>query len=175
MYLANKKQISVINRPYPTEIRSKRLCSVLLIAASLGFASCSDQIDYRGYLPRGSDVQKIHTGLSKTEVLSILGSPSTSSAVEGAGDTFYYISSVVKTTAILEPKVVDREIFAISFDSEQNVQRLAHYGIEDGKIIDFISRKTPTRGSQMSILRGLFGRLGKFGAPDSTTSVPDNL
>lgn len=150
---------------------SKRLCAALFIAASLGLAGCSDQVDYRGYLPRGSDVQKIHPGLSKTEVLSILGSPSTTGTVEGAGDTLYYISSVVETTAIFEPKVVDREIFAIEFDGNQNVRKLAHYGIEDGKIIDYISRKTPTRGSNTSLLRGLFGRLGKYGAPEDT-AVP---
>ncbi len=155
-------------------LKPRRLYPALLIIASLGISACTPQIDYRGYLPRGTDVQKIQTGLSKTEVISILGSPSTTSAVEGAGDTFYYISSVVKTAAILEPEVVDREIFAIEFDADQNVKRLANYGIEDGKIIDFISRKTPTRGSNTSLLRGLFGRIGQFGAPTEST-VPDDF
>jgi len=154
--------------------KPKRLRWALLIAASLGLAACSDQIDFRGYLPRGNDVQKIQPGLSKTEVVAILGSPSTTSVVEGTGDTFYYISSVTKTAAIFEPTVVDREIFAIQFDSEQNVQRLAHYGIEDGKIIDFISRQTPTRGSSTSLLRGLFGRVGQFGAPEDKV-LPDDF
>lgn len=174
MSLPFKNNISSKIYPVAKNPKSRRLCSVILIAASLGLAGCADQIDYRGYLPRGSDVQKIHAGLSKTEVLSILGSPSTTSAVEGAGDTIYYISSVVKSTAIFESKVIDREIFAIHFDTDQNVQRLAHYGIEDGKIIDFISRKTPTRGSDISFLRGLFGRLGQFGAPAESV-LPDNL
>lgn len=150
----------------------KALCSALLIAASLSFAGCTDQIDYRGYLPRGKDVQKIHTGLSKTEVISIMGSPSTTSAAPGSGDTLYYISTVVKTTAILEPQIVDREIFAIHFDPEQNVTRLAHYGVEDGKIIDFISRNTPTRGSEKTLLQTLFGDLGKFGAPVQDNTPP---
>ena len=166
----NRAKINLRQRPF----KSKYLCSVLLITASLGIAGCSDQVDYRGYLPRGNDVQKIHTGLSKTEVVSILGSPSTTSTVEGNGETLYYISSVIKTAAIFEPEVVDREIFAIQFDVDQNVQSLAHYGIEDGKIIDFISRKTPTRGSNTSILRGLFGRIGKFGAPDEP-ALPDDF
>ncbi len=153
--------------------RSKKTRIALLIAAGLFVSSCSDQIDYRGYLPRGTDVQKIQPGLSKTEVISILGSPSTTATVEATGDVFYYISSVVKTTAIFEPKVIDREIFAVHFDADQNVKRLAHYGIEDGEIVDFISRKTPTRGTELSILRGLFGRLGQFGAPDQPAVPPD--
>ncbi len=174
MYLSIRKNISVQNYRRGKKLSSKRLCQTLLVIASLGVAGCADQIDYRGYLPRGTDVQKIQPGLSKTEVISILGSPSTTNTVEGAGDTFYYISSVVKTAAIFEPKIVDREIFAIEFDTDQNVKSLANYGVEDGKIIDYISRKTPTRGSNTSFLRGLFGRLGTYGAPEEP-SVPDDF
>jgi outer membrane protein assembly factor BamE (lipoprotein component of BamABCDE complex) len=174
MYLLHAENISNKNCHRPRNPKPKRLYPALLIIASLGIAACTPQIDYRGYLPRGTDVQKIQTGLSKTEVISILGSPSTTSTVQGAGDTFYYISSIIKTAAILEPEVVDREIFAIEFDTDQNVKRLANYGIEDGKIIDFISRKTPTRGSNTSIIRGLFGRIGQFGAPVEPT-VPDDF
>ena len=158
-------------RALPTR-RPKALFSALLIAATLNIAGCSDQIDYRGYLPRGTDVQKIHTGLSKTEVISIMGSPSTTSAVPGSGDTLYYISTVVKTTAIFEPQIIDREIFAIHFDPDQNVTRLAHYGIEDGKIVDFISRNTPTRGSEKTLIQGLLGGLGRFGAPIQDNTPP---
>ena len=174
MQLSFRKNISYKKYALLKNLKTRHLISTVLIAASLGVAGCSSQIDYRGYLPRGTDVQKIRTGLSKTEVISILGSPSTTNAVEGAGDTFYYISSVVKTAAILEPEVVDREIFAISFDADQNVTRLAHYGIEDGKIIDFITRQTPTRGSNTTFLHSLFGRLGTYGAPKES-NVPDGV
>jgi len=173
MELSLRENISIQNKGVRKILNSKRLCQALLIAASIGIAGCADQIDYRGYLPRGTDVQKIQPGLSKTEVISILGSPSTTNTIEGAGDTFYYISSVVKTAAIFEPKIIDREIFAIEFDTDQNVKSLANYGIEDGKIIDFISRKTPTRGSSTSFLRGLFGRLGTYGSPEESAAPDD--
>ena len=166
MNLVLGKSNSFKNLCISDNAKPRRLSTALLIASSLFIAGCADQIDYRGYLPRGTDVQKIQPGLSKTEVIAIMGSPSTTNTVDGAGDTFYYISSVVKTAAIFAPEVVDREIFAIEFDVDQNVRKLAHYGIEDGKIIDFISRTTPTRGSSTSILRDLFGRLGQFGAPE---------
>ncbi len=173
MNLVLGKNISFINSRVTGKPKSRRLSTALVIASSLFISACADQIDYRGYLPRGTDVQKIQPGLSKTEVIAIMGSPSTTNTVEGAGDTFYYISSVVKTGAIFAPEVVDREIFAIEFDVDQNVRNLAHYGIEDGKIIDFISRTTPTRGSSASILRDLFGRLGQFGAPEEPAGPND--
>lgn len=176
MTLLHRESQAIAPPRHTTDKRAKKVCAALLVAASLGIAACSDQIDYRGYLPRGTDVQKIHTGLSKTEVVAILGSPSTTATTNTNGDTFYYISSVVKTVAIFEPQVIDREVFAIHFDLDKNVQRLAHYGIEDGKIVDFISRQTPTRGTELTLLRSLFGRLGEFGsAPDDEVLLPDDF
>jgi hypothetical protein len=39
------------------------------------------------------------------------------------------------------------------------VQRLANYGIRDGKIFDFISRKTQTGGQDFNYLSGVFNAL----------------
>ena len=36
------------------------------------------------------------------------------------------------------------------------MQRLAEYGMKDGKVFDFISRTTPTGGADLSIINGLF-------------------
>ena len=36
------------------------------------------------------------------------------------------------------------------------MRRLANYGLQDGKIFDFISRTTPTSGQEMSYLTPLF-------------------
>jgi outer membrane protein assembly factor BamE (lipoprotein component of BamABCDE complex) len=36
------------------------------------------------------------------------------------------------------------------------VQRLANYGLQDGRIFDFISRTTPTSGQELSYLTPLF-------------------
>jgi outer membrane protein assembly factor BamE (lipoprotein component of BamABCDE complex) len=36
------------------------------------------------------------------------------------------------------------------------VQRLANYGLQDGKIFDFISRTTTTSGQELSYLTPLF-------------------
>ncbi len=38
----------------------------------------------------------------------------------------------------------------------RQVQRLANYGLQDGKIFDFISRTTPTSGQELSYLTPLF-------------------
>ena len=127
-------------------------------------AACSPVIDYRGYLPKTADIKKLQVGQTKGEVKSLLGSPSTTATVYSKNDSFYYISSVVERFAFYEPKVIDREILAVHFSPENRVLRFGHYGLEDGKVIDVISRETPTRGRELTILQQLFQNIGRFDA-----------
>ncbi len=132
------------------------------LAALAALTGCVPTVDYRGYLPRGDDLQKVQIGMSKSEVEALLGSPSTTATVKYHGDSFYYISSVVEQEAFFKPEVVDRQIFAIRFDESDRVQSFANYGLEDGRIIDFNTRETPTRGKELSILQELFRNVGRF-------------
>lgn len=135
-----------------------------MIAVPAALTSCAPVIDYHGYLPRTEDIRKVRRGQSKAEIQALLGSPSTTATIDREGDTFYYISSVVENLSFLRPRVVDREILAIRFGPDGRVSDFAHYGLEDGKIIDFISRKTPTRGKELTILQQMFQNLGRFGS-----------
>ena len=143
----------------------KRLCLPLTAIALAAMTACSPVkplTDYRGYLPRPEEIQKVQVGMSKAEVQALLGSPSTTATMDQLGESFYYISSVVETQAFLAPNVVDREILAVRFDNEARVSGFAHYGLEDGKIINFISRETPTRGKELSVVQQLFQNVGRF-------------
>jgi len=44
----------------------------------------------------------------------------------------------------------------------KNVERVANYGMEDGKLIDFVSRTTPTAGAESTFLKGMFINLLHF-------------
>ncbi|MEO1613736.1 MAG: outer membrane protein assembly factor BamE, partial [Pseudomonadota bacterium] len=44
------------------------------------------------------------------------------------------------------------------------VTNVARYGIEDGQVIDLITRTTPTYGREITILQQLFGNIGRVGA-----------
>ncbi len=65
-------------------------------------------------------------------------------------------------------------MIAIYFDKNRQVQRLANYGLQDGKIFDFISRTTPTSGQEISYLAPLFKlmqlQLGRQRRRSCTTS-----
>ncbi len=137
-----------------------RVAAGVLLAA--GLAACSPIVDYNGYLPKTEDLQKVQIGQSKAEIQALLGSPSTTATVSREGETYYYISSVTERFAFFAPKVVDREILSISFDRDGRVASFGHYGLEDGKIVNFISRETPTRGRELTMLQELFDNFGRF-------------
>lgn len=128
-------------------------------------AACQPTIDYRGYQPRGDDLAKIQVGMSKADVTATLGSPSTTASIDIEGDSFYYISSKVEQKAFFDPVETERQVFAIRFDKSDRVVSFANYGLEDGKVIDFSTRKTPTKGKELTILQQILGNIGRFKGP----------
>jgi outer membrane protein assembly factor BamE (lipoprotein component of BamABCDE complex) len=51
--------------------------------------------------------------------------------------------------------VVDQRVVGVYFDKTRRVQRLANYGLQDGKIFDFVSRTTPTAGRELNYLQAI--------------------
>ncbi len=98
--------------------------------------------------------------MSKTEVQALLGSPSTTATINYSGDSYYYISSKIETQGFMDPKETERTIFAIRFDQLEQVQSFAQYSLQDGQVINISSRKTPTRGRELTILKQLFSNIG---------------
>ncbi|MFO1089637.1 MAG: outer membrane protein assembly factor BamE [Hyphomicrobiales bacterium] len=138
---------------------SRRTAASLL---ALALAACTPTVSYRGYLPRQQDLDKLRVGMSKSEVEATLGSPSTTATIRTAGDSFYYISSVVEQQAFFDPQETQRKVLAIRFDANDQVESFATYTLEDGQIINMNTRKTPTAGREYTILQQIFSNLGNL-------------
>ena len=52
--------------------------------------------------------------------------------------------------------MVDQRVVAVYFDKNRRVERLANYGIKDGKLFDYVSRTTPTSGGELNYISYLF-------------------
>jgi outer membrane protein assembly factor BamE (lipoprotein component of BamABCDE complex) len=141
----------------------------LFIALVFLSASCSPIVEIRGYVfdEKLLDQIKVNETISN-DVMDILGSPSTTSAIDAS--TWYYIYSKAETVAFYHPTVTDRRVLAVSFDDDNKVNNLKYYGLEEGKIISYVDRTTPTRGRELTVLQQLFGNLGRLGAG----SLPGN-
>jgi outer membrane protein assembly factor BamE (lipoprotein component of BamABCDE complex) len=132
---------------------------VALLAMSLAGCGGLQQTFQRGYVVPEGALEQIPLGSSQEQVLIVLGTPSTVATV--SGEAFYYISQRgQKAAAFLPQKVVDQRVVAVYFDKERRVTRLADYGVQDGKIFDFVSRTTPTGGNELSYLTYLFKVIG---------------
>jgi outer membrane protein assembly factor BamE (lipoprotein component of BamABCDE complex) len=147
---------------------SRRL--FLFAAVALVAAACQPTVDYRGYQARSGDLEKIQVGMPKSEVEALLGSPSTTASIALQGDSYYYISSRMEQTAFFDPKETERQVFAVRFDANDQVVSFANYGMEDGQVVDFSSRRTPTRGKELTIVQQLLGNIGRFKGPGRTSS-----
>ena len=135
----------------------------LFIALVFLSASCSPIVENRGYVfdEKLLDQIKVNETISN-DVMDILGSPSTTSAIDAS--TWYYIYSKAETVAFYHPTVTDRRVLAVSFNDDNKVKNLKYYGLEEGKIISYVDRTTPTRGRELTVLQQLFGNLGRLGA-----------
>ncbi|HEX5845833.1 MAG TPA: outer membrane protein assembly factor BamE [Rhodoplanes sp.] len=119
----------------------------------LGFllSGCISQTYQRGYLLPEGALEQIQLGASQEQVLIILGTPSTVATV--SGEVFYYISQKAQQTSFLPQREVDRRVIAVYFDKGRKVERLANYGIKEGRVFDFVSRTTPTGGQELNYVQ----------------------
>ena len=152
-----------MGRPRFDIARSRRLALVLTlaVAAMLTAAGCGrfTETYQRGYVLPDGALEQIPIGASQDQVLIVLGTPSTVATV--SGEVFYYISQrTERQAAFLHREVKDQRVIAVYFDKERKVQRLANYGVKDGKVFDFISRTTAAGGAESSYLGYLFNIFG---------------
>ena len=126
----------------------------LIVALALPLGGCFGETFQRGYVLPDGALEQIRLGASQEQVLIVLGTPSTVATV--SGEAFYYISQrAERPVSFMPTTVTDQRVIAIYFDRDRRVQRVAAYGIKDGKAFDFISRTTPTAGSDLDFINSL--------------------
>ncbi len=132
--------------------------------------ACSPtQVITHGAVITQDQIDLIPVGSSKDQVLLALGSPSTQGNFDA--EAFYYISQKKKRQyAYSKGEIVDQRILAVYFDPEGYVAQVANYGIQDGRLFDFISRTTPTGGKDLTFLGQILAGPSKGG-----TSIPQVL
>lgn len=133
-------------------------------------AACGQDPVVRGYVQDDRALEQIKPGTSAEGVVLVLGTPSVVSTVGGKG--YYYITQkVAQRYQFMNPSITDQRVLAVHLDAKNKVERVANYGLEDGKLFDFISRKTPTGGDELSFVRQLL-KASNLSAPGQTSVQP---
>jgi outer membrane protein assembly factor BamE (lipoprotein component of BamABCDE complex) len=135
-----------------------RIAAVAALCGALLGGCIFTETYSRGYLLPEGALQQVPIGATQEQVLIVLGTPSTVATV--SGEVFYYISQrAERPVAFMPQEVTDQRVIAVYFDKDRRVQRIADYGLKDGKLFDYVSQTTPTGGTEMSLLAPIFGLL----------------
>ena len=134
-----------------------------MVALGVLLGGCFSETYQRGYILPDGALEQIPIGSTQEQVLIVLGTPSTVATL--SGEAFYYISQrSERPIGFMPQQVVDQRVVAIYFDKGRRVERLANYGLKDGKVFDFISRTTPTGGKDQNFLGQMLSGVGNIGA-----------
>jgi outer membrane protein assembly factor BamE (lipoprotein component of BamABCDE complex) len=137
----------------PFRMAAARVAATVALAILLG--GCFSETYQRGYIIPEGALEQIPIGSTQEQVLIVLGTPSTVATV--SGEAFYYISQrAERPIGFMPQQVVDQRVVAVYFDKNRRVERLANYGLKDGRVFDFVSRATPTGGKDVAYLNALF-------------------
>jgi outer membrane protein assembly factor BamE (lipoprotein component of BamABCDE complex) len=141
------------------------IASVIL---GFGLVACAPEIHYRGNTPEADRLALIKPGAqTREQVVRLLGSPTMVATFDK--DTVLYLGQKTRTVTFREPEVLERTIVAIGFGKDGRVASVEKYSLADGKVVQLVSRTTPTPGRQFSIMQQLIGNFGRF---DDTTKEP---
>ncbi|MFK5978864.1 MAG: outer membrane protein assembly factor BamE [Rhizobiaceae bacterium] len=128
---------------------------VVALPAISGLTGCTtEQVMRHGAIISSDQLDLIPVGSSRDQVLLALGSPSTTGQFNS--EVFYYISQTkVKRYTYQKSRITEQQVLSVYFDDANTVNRVAKYGLQDGKVFDFISRTTPTSGLDYTFLTQL--------------------
>lgn len=147
------------------------LCVAALLAGSSLLSACNtagvldmSETFKQGYVVDEQTLALVPPGSSREQVLLALGTPTTTNTFEN--DVFYYISQTRQRRAqFLKPRLVDQRVLAVYFDEQDTVAQIADYGLQDGKVFDFVTRTTPTGGRDQTFLTQVL--TGSLGGPSA--------
>lgn len=128
-------------------------------------AGCSPTLNNHGNIPEAELIQSIRIGNSNREQVSaMLGNPSAIATFDK--EAWYYVGTRTSQIAFWEPEILERKVLVVRFDKQGIVQQVERLDKQDGRDVQIVDRKTPTRGKELTILEQLLGNIGKFSGPE---------
>ncbi len=135
-----------------------RLAAAAAIGVLAGACNIGENFQH-GYIVDEQAVARIRPGMSADQVLQTLGTPSTVSTV--GNKSWYYISQTSRRPVrFMSERVTDQRVLAVYFNRNLKVERVALYGVQDGRVFDFISRTTPASGEESTFIGAMFRGIG---------------
>ncbi|MBK0326782.1 outer membrane protein assembly factor BamE [Rhodobacteraceae bacterium F11138] len=147
--------------------RLKRMLRVaLFLGGAAGLAACTKIYRDHGYVPTEEALAEVTVGVdTRDSVNETIGAPSISGVLNDSG--YYYVSTRMRHYGATEPRVVERQLVAISFSQSGVVENVERYSLQDGRTIALNRRVTESSVNNKTFLRQLLGNIGNFNPGDA--------
>lgn len=134
--------------------------TILFGLLGLSIAACTPTQATRGNIVEDYRMAEIVPGVSsRTNVLQSLGSPTTVAPFDD--NVWYYIGQKTEKTGIFDPKVVDKKVVVVAFNTEGIVDTIENIDADQINV-PRVRRKTPTSGNDITVMEQLIGNVGRF-------------
>lgn len=143
--------------------RRRIMAFALVLPAAL--AACQATYQNHGYVPPEDQLSQVVVGkTTQAELDGLVGRPSAQGLLTGSA--WYYVGSRWEYYGPREPREINREIVAISFNEGGTVSNIERFGLERGRVVVVSRRVTDSGVTNLGLLRQLMGNVGRVSASD---------
>ena len=137
----------------------RHIYTSLTIISLISLFGCSARIDQRGKIPDKEKLAVIKPGVNtKEDVMRLIGSPTNTGTFDD--NIWVYFHKLTETVSFFEPKVIEQDMYIISFNDQGLVSEI-QYTDGQGKMIDPVKRLTQPAGKESTFLQKVFGNFGR--------------
>ncbi len=156
-----------LSRSFRAARQASRKQGLMLVLVA-AVAACAPVYRNHGYVPTEEELALVEVGTDTRDTVGQkIGRPSTSGLLNDVG--WFYVQSRYKHFGPREPKEVDRQVLAVTFNEAGTVENIARYGLEDGRVVEISRRVTETNVKGLSFIQQI---LGNFGRVDAASILP---
>ncbi len=129
----------------------------------LAMSACSATFENHGYAPTDTDLEQILVGVdTRDTVADAVGRPTSFGVLETGG--WYYTQSRWRHFAFKAPKVIDRQLVAITYTDAGVVENVERFTLDDGRVVALSRRVTDSNIKGIPFIRQLLGNFGNLDA-----------
>ncbi len=129
----------------------------------LAVGACAATFENHGYVPTDADLEQIIVGVdTRDTVADAVGRPTSFGVLESGG--WYYAQSRWRNFAFKAPKIIDRQLVAITYTEAGVVENIERFTLDDGRVVALSRRVTNSNVKGISFIRQLLGNFGNFNA-----------
>lgn len=155
-----------VMRRYST---SRRSWAGILAGSALLLYGCAPPVP-RGALIDKDDYSQLTPNTStQSDVLGTLGSPTTHATFND--NTWIYVSMTKDLVPLAHPAVNKQQVIVLNFDNGGILRKMDVLGRRDAIPVRMVRDKTPTPGTQISVIQELLGNVGRYNPMSSMGST----